>query len=96
MSGGDGGSEITRWQYVKKIGNGDFETVWSSICITGSDPACPTRTSHTVTGLTNGTAYEFKIRAANTVGSGPESAASDPVTPGDGSGRADESVRHTG
>ena len=68
MSGGDGGAEITKWQYKKKVGHEDFETVWSDICTIGNDPACPSRTSHTVTGLTNGTAYRFRIRAVNTMG----------------------------
>jgi len=34
-----------------------------------------------VTGLTNGTAYTFTVKAANGTGSGPESAASAAVTP---------------
>ncbi len=45
--------------------------------ITG-DPA-PTGT--TVTGLTNGTTYAFTVTASNPAGSGPVSAASNPVTP---------------
>ena len=35
----------------------------------------------TVTGLTNGTAYAFKVTATNAIGTGPPSAASNPVTP---------------
>jgi len=38
-------------------------------------------TSTTVTGLTNGTAYIFKVRAVNSAGSGNFSANSSPVTP---------------
>ncbi len=38
-------------------------------------------TSTTVTGLTNGTSYTFKVSAANAVGSSPQSAASPAVTP---------------
>ena len=75
-SGGDGGSAITKWQYVKKAGNGDFETTWNNM--TGSGAGT---TSHTVTGLTNGTAYKFKVRAVNSVGNGTESAESSAVTP---------------
>ena len=75
-SGGDGGSAITKWQYVKKAGNGDFETTWKDM--TGSGAGT---TSHTVTGLTNGTAYKFKVRAVNSVGNGTESAESSAVTP---------------
>jgi hypothetical protein len=36
----------------------------------------------TVTGLTNGTTYTFTVTAANGIGSGPASAASNPVVPG--------------
>ena len=45
--------------------------------MTGSPPA----TTTTVTGLTNGTAYTFKVSATNAVGTGPASAASNAVTP---------------
>lgn len=40
-----------------------------------------TETSVTVTGLTNGTAYVFRVAAVNAVGNGSYSTASDPVTP---------------
>ena len=45
--------------------------------ITGSPPA----SSATITGLTNGTTYTFTVTAANAVGSGPPSTASNAVTP---------------
>ena len=41
----------------------------------------PTTTSTTVTGLTNGTSYTFKVSAINAVGEGPPSPASNAVTP---------------
>ena len=75
-SGGDGGAAISKWQYVKKAGAGNFETTWTDM--TGSGAST---TSHTVTGLTNGTAYKFKLRAVNSVGNGAESAESSAVTP---------------
>ena len=51
----DGGSAITGYEYEV-----DGDGSWHS---TGS-----TGTSHTVTGLTNGQSYSFKVRAVNTVG----------------------------
>src|SRR5207249_8162562 len=38
-------------------------------------------TSFTFTGLTNGTAYAFKVAAVNAVGTGPQSSLSSSVTP---------------
>ena len=40
-----------------------------------------TSLSHAITGLTNGTAYTFTVKASNSVGSSVASAASNPVTP---------------
>ena len=51
-------SDITRWQYRQKAGSGNYGS-WTTI--SGSSAST---TSHTVTGgLTNGTAYTFRIRA---------------------------------
>jgi hypothetical protein len=48
----------------------------------GSDSnAGSTSLSHTITGLTNGTAYTFTVKAANADGSGPVSSCSNSVTP---------------
>jgi predicted phage tail protein len=40
-----------------------------------------TATTRTITGLTNGTAYTFQVRAVNAIGTGPLSTASNEVTP---------------
>ena len=40
-----------------------------------------TGTSFVVTGLTDGTTYTFKVAALNAIGTGPDSAASNAVTP---------------
>ncbi len=64
----DGGSAITSYTATSTPGN-----------ITGNCAApC---TSINVTGLSNGTAYTFKVKATNGVGTGAESAASNSVTP---------------
>ena len=62
---------ISKWQYQQKQGDGSYGP-WMDI----PDSTAST-TSHTVTGLTNGTTYGFKIRAVNTAGNG---APSDAVT----------------
>ena len=41
-----------------------------------------TSTTHTVTGLTNGTTYTFTITATNAIGTGPPSDPSNSITPG--------------
>ena len=75
-SRGDGGSAITKWEYVKKEGSGAFEATWNEV-----PNSTATTSSYTVTGLTNDTAYKFKVRAVNGNGNGDASAASDAVTP---------------
>ena len=69
----DGGSAITSYTVTPFIG----ATAQTPVTVTGTPPA----TSTTVTGLTNGTAYTFTVTATNAVGTGPASAASNPVTP---------------
>ena len=69
----DGGSGITSYTVTPYIG----ATAQPVKTVTGTPPV----TSTTVTGLTNGTAYTFRVTATNAVGTGPASAASSPVTP---------------
>ncbi|MYE01874.1 MAG: hypothetical protein F4Y03_11470, partial [Alphaproteobacteria bacterium] len=59
-------ASITAWQYAYRVA-GDYGD-WTAI--PGGDAST---TDHTVDGLTNGTAYTFRIRALNEVGHGPES-----------------------
>jgi hypothetical protein len=63
----DGGSPITGYTVTSSPGERTGEGASSPI---------------TVTGLTNGTAYTFTVKATNAVGKGPASAASNSVTPG--------------
>ncbi|GAA3723012.1 hypothetical protein GCM10022399_44240 [Terrabacter ginsenosidimutans] len=69
----DGGSPITGYTVTPYVG----ATAQTPTTVTGNPPA----TTVNVSGLTNGTAYTFKVSATNTVGTGPDSAASSAVTP---------------
>ena len=55
-------------------------TAGTPVTVTGSPPA----STATVTGLTNGTAYTFKVTATNSLGTGTASAPSNAVTPSAG------------
>jgi hypothetical protein len=65
----NGGSTITKYTVTGTPGG--------TATVTGSPPA----TTATVTLLTNGTPYTFKVTATNSVGDGPASNASNSVTP---------------
>jgi hypothetical protein len=69
----DGGSTITKYTVTPYIGSG----AQTPKLVTGNPPA----TSTTITGLTNGTAYTFKVSATNAIGTSADSAASNSVTP---------------
>ena len=79
-SNGNGGIAITKWQYAKKVGTSPFESTWTDICVTATDSSCPTRSLFTVTGLTSGTEYKFKVRAVNSIGAGEASSESTAIT----------------
>jgi hypothetical protein len=70
----DGGSPITSYTVTPYNGS----SALTPTVVSGSPPG----TSTTIGGLTNGTSYTFTVKATNSVGTGPESVASNPVTPG--------------
>ena len=69
----DGGSPITSYSVTPYAGG----VAQTATTVSGNPPS----TAATVTGLTNGTSYTFTVKAANAVGTGPESAVSNAVTP---------------
>jgi hypothetical protein len=69
----NGNSPIISYTVTPYIGS----TAQTPTTVSGSPPA----TAATVNGLTNGTAYTFKVTATNAVGTGPSSEASNAVTP---------------
>ena len=83
-------SAIVSW--VAPANNGDAISSYTVTPFVGATAQPPTTvagsppaTSTTISGLTNGTAYTFKVSATNSVGTGPASGASTPVTPAGGS-----------
>ena len=81
----DGGEPITHYEYEQ-----DGSGIWIS---TGG-----TATSHTVTGLNNGQAYMFRVRAVNTLGNGAVvtlEATPSPSTGGGGGGGGGGGPRET-
>src|SRR5439155_537190 len=67
----DGGSPITSYRITPYIGANAQTPVTTPSAATG----------FTVTGLTNGTTYTFRVAAINSIGTGANSAASPPITP---------------
>jgi titin len=66
-AGSDGGASISKYQY--QLGSGDWVD------------AVGTTSPISISGLTNGTSYDIKLRAVNSAGPGDASAASSSVTP---------------
>ena len=64
-----GDASITGWQVQRKAGSAAWGS-WTAI-----PDSTATTASHTVIGLTNGTAYRFRIRAVNGAGDGAASEA---------------------
>ena len=69
----DGGSQITSYTVTPFVG----ASAQKAVTVTGSPPS----TFASVTGLTNGTSYSFTVAATNSVGTGPASSATTPITP---------------
>ena len=59
-----GSGAISGWQVQQKEGNGNFGS-WTNIASTST-----TNLFHTLTGLSDGTDYQFKVRAVNATGNG--------------------------
>ena len=71
-----GPAKITGWGYKKKSTRDyDYDADWTEVSTASSS------LSHTVSGLANGTAYSFKVRAVNSSGEGRESPESESATP---------------
>ena len=70
LQGGE--AALTRWEYRKKAGAGNFEANWTVIPSSTSKEL-----SHIVSGLEGGKSYAFMVRAVNATGAGPASDASD-------------------
>ena len=70
---GDG--TLTQWEYKQKKGTDGWDNDWTAISSTGTSLAI------TLSGLTDGTDYRYKVRAKNATGYGAESDASSPAQP---------------
>ena len=57
-----GTAALEKWQYKKKKDGGSYDADWTDISSTSKS------LSHTVSGLTDGSAYQFKVRARERLG----------------------------
>ena len=72
---GGGAAPLVRWEYKRKAGDGAYDAAWRPIASTSKT------LYHTITDLTSGVAWRFKMRAVNASGAGAESEETTPVTP---------------
>ena len=72
-----GSGAISKWQVQQKANTASTFGGWSDVASTA------TSLTHTITGLSDGTSYQFKVRAVNATGNGAESGASTAVAPTD-------------
>ena len=70
-----GSGAITGWKYQQKKASDSNFGDWQNISSTSES------LSYTVSSLTNGDSYQFKVQAVNATGAGPASDASDAATP---------------
>ena len=68
-----GSGALRQWEYKWKDDPGNAESNWTIIPVQHFDHPAP----YTVSGLDNTKSYQFKVRAVNATGTGPESNASD-------------------
>ncbi len=73
----NGFAPVRRYEYSSRVGDGDWSPWTTMVAATGftdfMDGSYNSYKEHTVTGLTNGTVYGFRVRAVNKNGTGAHS-----------------------